>query len=181
MKLKYYLRGLGIGVIVTTIILMIALALHRNDGLTDEEIISRAKELGMVMQETEKPVKDTLADFANLDDDKENTDVKQKEESPDQSQGLNENNPKDSSGDETDKENTPKKETALRVEITIVGGEYSDKVSEKLKKAGLIDDAEKFNKYLAECGKDSFIQPGNYTLTVGATYDEIIEEITKKD
>ena len=40
MKLKYYLRGIGIGMIVTTIILMIAFAVHKEQPLTDDEIES---------------------------------------------------------------------------------------------------------------------------------------------
>lgn len=46
MKLKYFLRGLGIGVIVTTIILSIAHA--SANKMSDADIIERAKELGMV-------------------------------------------------------------------------------------------------------------------------------------
>jgi len=46
MKLKYYLRGLGIGIAVTAAVLMIAGG--GKQSLTDEEIIARAKELGMV-------------------------------------------------------------------------------------------------------------------------------------
>lgn len=47
MNLKSYLRGLGLGMIVTTIILVIAFK-ARNHEMTDQEIISRAHELGMV-------------------------------------------------------------------------------------------------------------------------------------
>ncbi len=43
MKLKYYLRGLGIGIIVTTILLMIAFALHK-PTMSDADIIARAKQ-----------------------------------------------------------------------------------------------------------------------------------------
>ena len=50
MKLKYYLRGLGIGIILTTIILTISYS-GRKTELTDEEIIKRAEVLGMVMKE----------------------------------------------------------------------------------------------------------------------------------
>ncbi len=50
MKLKYYLRGLGIGIIITTIILMIGFS-RKGSSLSDEEIIERASRLGMVMQE----------------------------------------------------------------------------------------------------------------------------------
>ena len=54
MKLKYYLRGLGMGVLVATIILTIAH--HAQNKMSDADIIERAKELGMVME------KDTLFD-----------------------------------------------------------------------------------------------------------------------
>ena len=45
MRLKYFLRGLGIGIVVTTIIL----AISHNAGrrMSDSEVIERAKELGL--------------------------------------------------------------------------------------------------------------------------------------
>ena len=46
MERKYYLRGLGIGIAVTAIIMGIALS--GDKAMTDDEIIARAKELGMV-------------------------------------------------------------------------------------------------------------------------------------
>lgn len=45
MERKYYLRGLGLGIVVTAVIMGIALSGPRE--MTDEEIIQRAKELGM--------------------------------------------------------------------------------------------------------------------------------------
>ena len=51
MKLKYYLRGLGVGVICTAIIMGIALSGNKKETLTDAEIIERARLLGMVMEE----------------------------------------------------------------------------------------------------------------------------------
>lgn len=45
MKLKYYLRTLGIGIFVTAVILTVSSGLHK---MTDEQVIQRAKELGMV-------------------------------------------------------------------------------------------------------------------------------------
>lgn len=46
MELKYYLRGLGLGIVVTAIIMGIASS--RRSAMTDEEIIARAKQLGMI-------------------------------------------------------------------------------------------------------------------------------------
>ena len=45
MKLKYYLRGLGIGILVTALILSIS---GDKNTMTDDQVIQRAKELGMV-------------------------------------------------------------------------------------------------------------------------------------
>lgn len=49
MEKKYYFRGLGLGIIVTAIIMGIALP-HgtKTREMTDEEVIARAKELGMI-------------------------------------------------------------------------------------------------------------------------------------
>ncbi len=57
MNLKYYLRGLGVGIIVTSLILGIGLG-SRKETLSNEEIKERARALGMV----EEPV--TVAEAA---------------------------------------------------------------------------------------------------------------------
>lgn len=46
MERKHYLRGLGLGIVVTAIIMSVTLAGSRT--MTNDEIIARAKELGMV-------------------------------------------------------------------------------------------------------------------------------------
>lgn len=46
MRLKYYLRGLGIGMVVTAVVLSLSVD-HKAAAMTDEQIIERAKELGM--------------------------------------------------------------------------------------------------------------------------------------
>ena len=47
MNLKYYLRGLGIGIVMTAIIMGIA-SPAKKETLTDKEITEKAKELGMI-------------------------------------------------------------------------------------------------------------------------------------
>ena len=47
MKLKYYLRGMGIGIILTAIVMGFALG-GRKATISDAEVIRRAKELGMI-------------------------------------------------------------------------------------------------------------------------------------
>lgn len=47
MEKKYYFRGLGLGMIVTALIMGIALSRGEKREMTDAEVIARAKELGM--------------------------------------------------------------------------------------------------------------------------------------
>lgn len=210
MKLKYYLRGIGIGMIVTTIILMITFAVHGNQPLTDDEIRERAAELGMVMVE-DLPVSDTLADTDQSgqgDDEKDGADDAQAVSQSPSGDGANDAKADadgdaakgakaDADGDAVKdgqssskaqeqengdkKEDRPQRDVVEQVEITIVGGEYSNDVCRKLKRAGLIEDIDDFNKYLSDGGYDNLIQPGNYTIPTGADYDEIIKIITEKE
>jgi outer membrane biosynthesis protein TonB len=64
MKLKYYLRGLGIGVAVTACILGLTASPRE---MTDEEVIARAKQLGMTEEEG------VLSDMADTLEETENT------------------------------------------------------------------------------------------------------------
>ncbi|MDD7178619.1 MAG: hypothetical protein SPG09_12580, partial [Lachnospiraceae bacterium] len=154
MKLKYYLRGIGIGMIVTTIILMIAFAVHKEQPLTDDEIRARALELGMVMAE-DIPAGDKLSDSnkeIDQTDGEQSTpvDASDKETStPEEdvagaakdkkTEGTKEvsdkgkDDQKTTTSDKTDQDE-PETEVIEQVEITIVGGEYSDAVCKKLKK-----------------------------------------------
>lgn len=52
MGLKYYLRGLGVGIVVTALIMGIATSVNSKETLSDKEIRERAKELGMVEEST---------------------------------------------------------------------------------------------------------------------------------
>ena len=61
MEKKYYFRGLGLGIIVTAVIMGIALSGSRQGQMTDEEIIARAKKLGMIEDSS-------LLDASNSDD-----------------------------------------------------------------------------------------------------------------
>lgn len=88
MKLKYYLRGMGIGIILTAIVMGFALG-GRKAVISDEEIIARATALGMtagpdgvlaestVIKKEENNEKDTAASGEELD--KEGKEISQEE------------------------------------------------------------------------------------------------------
>ena len=64
MELKYYLRGLGLGIAITAIVMGIVSS--KNKTMTNEEIIARAKQLGMT--------ENTVLDEINHKDDEQNSD-----------------------------------------------------------------------------------------------------------
>lgn len=50
MKLKYYLRGVGAGILFAVVILSVSYRVSSKTQLSDAEVIKRAEELGMVKQ-----------------------------------------------------------------------------------------------------------------------------------
>ena len=66
MKLRYYMRGLGIGIFVTSILM--ALTIHgKTERLTDEQIIERAEALGMEMKYSSDVLADAVSENAAED------------------------------------------------------------------------------------------------------------------
>lgn len=63
MKLKYYLRGIGIGIIVTFLILYFTR--DNSSSMSDADIIKRAKELGMIENVTLSNVTDNNSSSVN--------------------------------------------------------------------------------------------------------------------
>lgn len=187
MKLKYYLRGLGVGIICTAVIMGIALSGKEKEKLTDAEIIERARLLGMVMEEEQEEEPDNMED--DMEDDLEDSD----NQNPQTQDGVSDNNqesqepstqgeetnvPEETANPEASGE-TPVTEPEIKV-IEVLPGEYSDVVSQKLFEAGLIPDAAAFNKYLMDSGQDQNIMVGAHQIPVGASQDEIIKILGEK-
>lgn len=66
MELKFYLRGLGLGIIITAVIL--GMTLSRKQTMTDEQVRQRARELGMIensvlADESEEDVEDVSVEI----------------------------------------------------------------------------------------------------------------------
>lgn len=193
MKLKYYLRGLGIGIVVTTLILTIAFSGHK-EKLSDDEIIKRAEELGMVMADTEDTSSDEIPDDTEngteiVSEDTENPlDTEQDTEAdtePDSETETKADTKQDTKADSEQgtgqaEENTPVQETAAQsgtgeVSFTISSGESSDTVAFNLYKAGLVENASDFNRYMVNNNYDSRLRAGTYSLKSGMSYDEIMK------
>lgn len=177
MKLRYYMRGLGIGIVVTAFIMMIALG-GKKESMTDEEIKTRAKQLGMV--------ENTV--LASLNDKKQQEETtppetKQTEVLPEETQPI-ETQPEETKPEETQPEETQQDvaepEIGEMITIVIKSGASSNSVSKLLEEEGLVENARAYDAYLCQNGYDKKISVGTYKIPMGCTDEEIAKVITKK-
>ena len=200
MKLKYYLRGVGIGIIFATLVMTVSSFVHKNN-LTDEYIIKEAKKLGMIMKEDDKGNNslfgnndtETTEDSQVEEDTQLNEDSQVAEsESESESQVVVPETPSESEEpseseapveseapsepEKPSESETPSESESDAVEyvtVVVAKGDYARQVAEKVKAAGLIEDAEDFRKYMGNHGYASKLHPGSYKIPVGADYEEI--------
>lgn len=186
MKLKYYLRGVGIGIIVATLVMALSSAVH-NNNLSDEFIIKEATKLGMVMKDASENNAFAKNDSELPEDteyaiDAESTEVNETEmvvsesEVTSESESESQMESESQSEPESESEEVSGSESNQNVEyVTIVvsGGDYARQVAEKLYGAGLIPNAEEFRIYMGEHGYAKTIHAGTYQIPVGASYEEI--------
>lgn len=177
--MKYYLRGIGIGIMMTTIILMISFQQSGYKKMNDQEIITRAKELGMIKkQETDSkdPAEKAKSPYPSMDSLLENAkkeELKDQAENKDESTQENQKSDKDKDKDKDKIEEEPKTETENSILVKIKSGDCSETIASQLVESGLIEDAYNFNLFLSQHGYDVRLKPGEYTILPGTTMEEI--------
>lgn len=174
MNLKYYLRGLGLGIVITAIIMGIATK-GRKEVLTDEEIITRAESLGMVediiltdsvadaRKETEEKVREEVSAQYTAEIEQLKLQIEQYEALATQ----------EAMSEAAEEEPEP-------VIFTVMKGEMPISIAERMEQEGLISEAEEFDKFLVDNGYDRRIVAAEYEIPGNADMETIAEMITKK-
>lgn len=216
MKLKYYLRGLGIGILVTTVILSLAGVGRKN--MTDEEAVKRAKELGMVEStllsdlpdqtktdevrptepgislqpetsepeesastpETPEASEETTTTPETPAAPEETTTTQETPTAPEETTTTQETPTAPEETPVSPEDGNPDIPTGETVTLVIGRGESSTTVSKNLKKAGIVEDAAAFDRFLCNNGYDKKIITGTYVIPYGASEEEIAKIITRK-
>ena len=176
MKLKYYLRGLGIGILVTALIM--GFTTRDSRPLTDAEIKAAAAELGMVESDSLR-----LADLPQ-----EPTPTPEITPEPEATPEVTpepEATPEVTPEPEEEPENTSEaatettREYGADISITVSAGSGSRTVCNRLEEAGAIDDAAEFDKYLCDKGYSKRICVGTFEIPADASWEEIAKIITR--
>ena len=203
MKLKYYLRGLGIGMAVTALILGISFSGRQGQEaqtLTDEQIRERASELGMVdsseltlaaLQNSAQP--QTTMEPEVTEESETMTEPEATAEPETATEPKAPAEPEMTTKPEVtaEPEMTTKPEATEELElttapeqsqttITIKKGSDSGSVSRMLYEAGLVENAKAFDNYLCNNGYSRSINPGIYEIAPGTSEEEIAKIITGK-
>ncbi len=206
MKLKYYLRGLGIGVAMTALILGVTL---KTRPMSDAEVRARAAELGMVdtssgllsdLQESEEPSQADVPKEGSSEPTREEptgetapgNDLPAQESVPETGSPTQESVPEDAvptgepgaeesgSAGEPEPESNEHVKVYEAVKVTVGSGMDSGSVSRMLAEAGLVQDAAAFDLFLCDNGYSQFINTGTYEIEMGASEEEIARIITGK-
>lgn len=201
MRLKYYLRGIGIGIIGTTILFMILISIHRNDNAQGSDAPAKLSDEGSkTVAQLQEGTQESLTEMESSEiDSPESTEPKedtaaakaaqQNGAKPEDKPPVPQGNPADQALDNqepavqpegTEAPVQPEEKEEEKVRIEISGGQYSDVVCKKLQEAGLVDSAKDFNDYLVQKKYDNGILPGVYEIPKGATYEEIAVLLTTK-
>ena len=205
MKLKYYLRGLGIGMAVTALILGISFSGRQGQEaqtLTDEQIRERASELGMVdsseltlaalassaAQTPETTIEPEAAAETETTTEPEATAEPEATTEPEATAEPKMTTEPEATAEPkmtTEPEATAEPELITAPEqsqttITIKKGSDSGSVSRMLYEAGLVENAKAFDNYLCNNGYSRSINPGIYEIAPGTSEEEIAKIITGK-
>ena len=198
MRLKYYLRGLGTGILFATIILMISYSYK----MSDKQIKEKALKLGMVCPEkttVTEEIKTTDSESENTTTGEENsqtettkeetttskveeTTTSKVEETTTKEETTKEQTTQESTTKEPQTEETTTKNNAdvKTYVLTVTSRTSSKQVAMALESAGIISNYKEFDDYLCDNGYASNIQNGKFTITSDMSYKQIAETITSK-
>lgn len=192
MKRKYYLRGVGAGILFATIVLVTAYSISNGGRMTDQEVMKRAEELGMVKAES---VLDNLDKPASRTGTEENTSTEEPSTNPPSTKdgstekasteepsteepSTNRTNSEENTEDTEEPSTADSSSSGRTVTFTVVSGMSSWNVATILQDQGVIADASDFDNYLETNGYSSRIATGEYSVTVGMDYESIAKLIT---
>ena len=188
MNVKSYLKGIGVGMIVASLILIIAGNMNK---MSDEDVIARAKELGYVQSTS-------VSQPEVVDNTSSNTEQKKIEDSDKvestENNDANTDNATDSANadittetanttndttvsDDSDKTADNNATSSETVKVEIKSGMSSESAALAVKNAGLVESDTEFNKYLCSEGYDKRLRVGSFEIPKDADFETIAKSL----
>lgn len=193
MKLKYYVRGLGIGIVFATLLCVISFKVSGKADMSDTEVIKRAEALGMIMKTD--ILKEETSEEETTTETKDNKEETESESEADTKETVNESKAETvaetlpaqtepvteaiiQTEAVTEAVTEPVKTVIENISVDVISGMDSGSVSKLLYAAGVVNDAAEFDRYLVNNNYANNIRTGNYVIPKGSSYDEIAKILT---
>lgn len=199
LKLRYFIRGLGMGIVFTAIVMSLSLQASRSriireNALTKEEIMEKAMGYGMIMNASDDTTSVEQNDSKEEQSQEKKQDAKEEQDAKDEQDAeddqLKESNDEDQQNNkdgndkvESDMDSTKDKGMIISIDYTpikITSGMTATSVGKLLNEKGVIEDIDEFRIYMSEQGYSSKILVGEYLIPLDATYKKIADIITRK-
>lgn len=185
MNFKYFLRGLGAGIVFTAIIMLAAYMTNGSYKMSDEEIIKKAESLGMVTTEEIPIVSDTGSDNSTEEPSTEKSETEEPSTEKMSTEDTEEPSSTEEPTTEASTQNTTE-QSAIDTEyttatITVRSGMGSYEVAVLLKDAGIIDNASDFDSYLIRNGYATQIRIKTQEFNSNMSYEEIAKLLIKEE
>lgn len=177
MDLQSYLRGLGVGIAVTTIILMVSFAVSNKEPDT-EEIIERARALGMVestafmlpTEETSESVTTSAAEEPATKEPETETVTEPATEAV-----------TEPATEAVTEDTTEPVVSGEQIIVDVQNFKQAYVAAQILQEAGVVDNADDFTEFMIENGYTTRLFEGTYTFTKGMSYDQIAKIICRME
>lgn len=204
MKRKYYMRGLGFGILMTTLVF----SFFHASNPSDEYVIERAKELGYYLSENEAtpginleelkekgtptpvvPTQTTLTPEPTLSPTALPTETltptpTEEPEQPSPTATIEPTktpaptNPPTPTATNTPTPMATPTPVVMHAQINIVRGNSASQICRLLEESGIIQDAEEFREYMKSRNLVNDINVGVFNLSSDMSYEEIAKIIT---
>ena len=205
MKIKYYLRGIGVGLLLGVIIMYAAMVTFGyekksddedtktvvendvNKGKTEAQTTEKATEKVTTEVKTEKATTektDTTAEVTTEATTEPTTAATTEATTETTTEATTETTTEvttettEATSEKTEEPTTEKPSQDDTVTIVIERGMISTDVAEMLQDAGIIDDYKDFDRWLDATGYSTIIRVGEFIFHKGMTYEEIAEVLT---
>lgn len=182
MNKRYFLRGLGFGLIIGAIVMMVALKTDNKSNNDTATVSDAAKTTEITTTEaTSTETETTQATTTETPTVEEETTEAVTTENVTTEAPTTEAVTTEAPTTEEVTTEEPSTETQKGGSITIKSGMYAMAISEALYDIGMVESADDFYNYLLSTGNATKLMCGTFTFTGDETYDEIIEILKSRD
>lgn len=181
MNIKYYIRGLGMGVLVTTVLLTVSNHMRDKNASTSSNAIQNQTQSVTqkeTIEETKSPQLKTTE--ASLEENKSSlAELKTEKATQASTQKATQKETQKATDAKTEPSTKASNPSGGRIKVSLENVGSSESAAQAIMAAGLVDDWQDFNRYLMNNGYDRRIASSTFEFEGNEDYETIAKIITR--